>query len=34
MLCLRECWWKCEDEAWGRVGGIMKTMFGGELVEF
>ena len=28
-----QSWWNCEDDVWGRVGGIVKKMCGGELVE-
>jgi len=26
-------WWNCEGDVWGRVFGIVKVMFGAELVE-
>jgi hypothetical protein len=28
-----QSWWNCEDDVWGRVGGIVKRMCGGGLVE-
>jgi len=28
-----QSWWNCEEGVWGRVGGIVKRMCGGELVE-
>jgi len=28
-----QSWWKCEEEVWGRVGGIVKKVCGAELVE-
>jgi len=28
-----QCWWNCEEDVWGRVGGIVKSMCGAELVE-
>ena len=28
-----QSWWNCEDDVWERVGGIVKRMFGAELVE-
>ena len=32
-LCLGESWWNCEAYVWGRVGGIVKSVCGGYLVE-
>ena len=29
-----QSWWNCEEDVWGRVGGIVKTMCGVEFVEF
>ena len=29
-----QSWWYCEEEVWGRVGGIVKTMCGADLVDF
>ena len=29
-----QSWCNCEDDVWGRVGGILKMMCGAELVEF
>jgi len=26
-------WWNCEEDVWGRVGGIVKRKFGGELLD-
>ena len=28
-----ESWCNCEEDVWGRVGGIVKRMCGAELVE-
>ena len=28
-----QIWWNCEDGVRGRVGGIVKVMFGAELVD-
>ena len=29
-----QIWWNCEEDVWGRVGGIVKRKYGTELVEF
>jgi len=29
-----QIWWNFEEGVWGIVGGIVKTMYGAELVEF
>ena len=31
---MRQSWWNCEEDVWGRVGGIVKRMCGAEFVEF
>jgi len=28
-----QSWWNCEEDVWGRVGGIVKKVCGAELVE-
>jgi len=28
-----QIWWNFEDDVWGRVGGILKTICGAGLVE-
>jgi hypothetical protein len=27
-----QSWWNCEEDVWGRVGGIVKRICGAELV--
>ena len=28
-----QSWWNCEEDVWGRIGGIVKMMCGAYLVE-